>query len=432
VLKPLPPEILRPELGKTTTMVEGGLSAAAIELMQKVLFPASYEWFGTLTDAERQALFQAALDSQELFNALGDEQALKKLLDDPAARRRLLEALGEAREPLFERAAAWFTRPSAWALAGGAAAAVLLAVIAVRSLVEMPRKQAIALKTAQPAVSVPQATEAREAPKVAKDERRMPPAPATPVRKDVERIRQKETEVRAAAEFAAPPPAPPPPAEERAGVAGRQEQVIPMAAPAQPEELKSAVVADVATPAAERRGIRYSVLRQEPDGRYAAVDPRAVLQGGDRVRVAFEPDQDGNLYVLLGDPADQWRLVFRGRVEQRTQYSVPAEPIVLEGPAGERRLLAVFSPTPAPELEGAPSPAAAVRLRGQAAWSKRAETTGLKRAAAELRRESESDLLVEAVGKTAPGKPGEKAVYVVAPRPGAGSRVVVAIPLVWR
>jgi len=387
---------------------------------------------GTLTDAERQALFQAALDSQELFNALGDEQALKELLEDPAARRRLLEALGEARRPLFERAAAWFTRPSTWALAGGATAAVLLAVIAVRSLVEMPRKQAIALKTAETAVSVPQAVEKRDVVVGAKDERRLPPAPATPARKDVQRIRQKETEVRAAAEFASPPPAPPPPAEERANLAARQEQVVPMAAPAQPAELKSAVVADVVTPAAERRGIRYSVLRQEPDGRYAAVNPRAVLQGGDRIRVAFEPDEDGHLYVLLGDSADHWRFVFRGRVEQRMQYSVPAEPIVLEGPAGERRLLAVFSPSPAPELEGAPSTAAAVRLRGLVARSKRAETTELKRAAAELRRESESDLLIEAVGETAPGKPGEKGAYVVALRPGPGSRVVVEIPLVWR
>jgi len=34
----------------------------------------------TLTEQERKALFEAALDDQQLFNALADEEALKELL----------------------------------------------------------------------------------------------------------------------------------------------------------------------------------------------------------------------------------------------------------------------------------------------------------------------------------------------------------------
>ena len=48
---------------------------------------------GTLTDAEREALFAAALEDQELFDALAADEPLREVLQDPAARARLLGAL---------------------------------------------------------------------------------------------------------------------------------------------------------------------------------------------------------------------------------------------------------------------------------------------------------------------------------------------------
>ena len=48
---------------------------------------------GTLTDAERKALFEAAMEDQTLFDAIADEGVLKEVLDDPRARAYLLEAL---------------------------------------------------------------------------------------------------------------------------------------------------------------------------------------------------------------------------------------------------------------------------------------------------------------------------------------------------
>jgi hypothetical protein len=50
---------------------------------------------GTLTDAERELLFQAAAEDQEIFNALIAEEPLREALADPAARARLLAALDE-------------------------------------------------------------------------------------------------------------------------------------------------------------------------------------------------------------------------------------------------------------------------------------------------------------------------------------------------
>ncbi len=48
---------------------------------------------GTLTEAERSALFAAALSDQALFDALADEETLRELLADPAVKAKLLAAL---------------------------------------------------------------------------------------------------------------------------------------------------------------------------------------------------------------------------------------------------------------------------------------------------------------------------------------------------
>ena len=53
---------------------------------------------GTLSEAERKLLFEAALEDQVLFDAMADEQALKDLLDDPESRGYLQAVLDE--EPL--------------------------------------------------------------------------------------------------------------------------------------------------------------------------------------------------------------------------------------------------------------------------------------------------------------------------------------------
>ncbi len=42
---------------------------------------------GSLTEAERKPLFEAALEDQELFDELAREQALKEMLDEPGAKR---------------------------------------------------------------------------------------------------------------------------------------------------------------------------------------------------------------------------------------------------------------------------------------------------------------------------------------------------------
>ncbi len=68
---------------------------------------------GSLTEAERAALFEAALEDQDLCDELAGEQALKEVLDEPGARQRLIAAL----EPPTHRAWLWVTAAATVAVA---------------------------------------------------------------------------------------------------------------------------------------------------------------------------------------------------------------------------------------------------------------------------------------------------------------------------
>lgn len=78
---------------------------------------------GTLTEAEEQALFAAALEDQELFDELAREQALREVLRDPAAKANLLAALDEPRRKWW-----WSWKPAAAVLAMAGVAAVAVVV----------------------------------------------------------------------------------------------------------------------------------------------------------------------------------------------------------------------------------------------------------------------------------------------------------------
>ena len=90
----------------------------------------------TLTNEERQALFDAALHDQTLFNTLADEQALKELLDHPQHRQQLLRSLQqsqpETRASWLSQALAWTQQSSNIAIAGSVVVALLAFTFVVR------------------------------------------------------------------------------------------------------------------------------------------------------------------------------------------------------------------------------------------------------------------------------------------------------------
>lgn len=142
---------------------------------------------GTLDEAERKALFAAALEDQALFDALADEEALRELLADPASRAQLLAALAPPKVRPFWR------RPGAMALAASLIAAVGVGLLLKETKTPEMRR-------------LPQApTPLEQAPASAPTQTLAAPAKPTP------KIDSRER--RAAPQQAPPPPPPPPPAE---------------------------------------------------------------------------------------------------------------------------------------------------------------------------------------------------------------------------
>lgn len=87
---------------------------------------------GTLSEPEKKALYEAALEDPALFEALADEQALKELLDDPGARAQVLQALETRPFSMGRVVREWLERPTSKALV--ATAVVLVAFISFRVL----------------------------------------------------------------------------------------------------------------------------------------------------------------------------------------------------------------------------------------------------------------------------------------------------------
>lgn len=421
---------------------------------------------GTLTGQEREALFHAALSNQELFNALADEQALKELLDDPDLRQQLLSRLQPARPPFARRYALWLGRPAAWAVAGGAAVALVIAFIALRLsgpvLTPEPPLEAMrdtsaapeaaySVRTpASPKAAIRQETQAKQPEPESKEQpsgvARTPEKPALMARSR----RSVERE-----ELPAPPPLQEPAVEQSAGggAAGRfpapapppppaqMSQALPMAAQIRDvagarelyyasqgrERAASNIKAKVASAVPRQTlGVRYSLLRSTGEGSYAEVDPRTILRTGEEIRLAVEPNEDGYLYVMLENTAGAWELLFNHRVERMTRYLIPTNgPVRLAEPGGELKLLVVLSRQAAAELGSTP---ALLKLADQ-------ESRGsqLNVLARDLRAGvEERSFLTEKVNEAATGGKKKEVVYVVAPPAQRSRRVVVEIPVKYR
>lgn len=148
---------------------------------------------GSLSDAERTALFEAALEDQELFDELAGEQVLKEVLDEPGARQRLLVALENG-----PQRAAWWMRPWPWAAAIVTLAVVLGIMIFTRTPPpEPPQQIAQVMKSPEP-VNAPAAPPAAEPPPVRqKVSPAPPPEPPAELKKEALADRLKEVKPQA-------------------------------------------------------------------------------------------------------------------------------------------------------------------------------------------------------------------------------------------
>jgi hypothetical protein len=124
---------------------------------------------GSLTESERNLLFDAALEDQHLFDQLAQEQALKELIDQPGARDRLIAALAPA-DP-SQVIGAW-KKPLAWGLAAMfvvsmSVAALMLTRSGIRTQIAQKRVDEVQVpQSSQPSASPAAAAPGSAAPAV--------------------------------------------------------------------------------------------------------------------------------------------------------------------------------------------------------------------------------------------------------------------------
>lgn len=309
----------------------------------------------TLTESERNALFEAALDDQELFNALQQEQALKNLLDDPAARAEVRQALEQPSGRV--RAAGWM-RWWAWGGAASAvAAAAILFVMFHAGIGERPTQLALEEKAPNPVA--PEASEQKTAPV---------PTPAEPPQR---KAKAAASPALVRDSLAVPPaPAPPP--------------IIP--APVQAEPVQSFRQQEAGAPTAGRMQtigslraplLRYSLLKRESSGKDFTAVSEADLKPGDLVRLQVSATLPGQLTLLRLDQADEWQRVADLAVVANSAYTIPDSPIQVTDNSQKYRLtLETFVPQTQLGSGIAGGPKRAMRAASAASTSAPTATSG--------------------------------------------------------
>jgi len=282
----------------------------------------------TLTESERGALFEAALEDQELFNALQDEQALKQLLADPASREAIQRAL---EEPIGKQLSAWWSRRWLWGgVAGAVAAAVLILALAHQNRPEEKSGRIEIASTQEPAKPLlePSAPVGDQEVKKATDQ--ISPRIARRELKAKESA-QDNLAPRAAGQLApSAAPAPQAATAEQVTVGGTLGGVPPAAV--------SGFLAN-----AKQEPLRYSVLKKDGQGLYSPIPSQADLKPGDSVRLNVSPAASGYLSVYQLVPTGEWKRIFPEspegtHVTANTEYTIPEAAIEVQSGAEKFRI----------------------------------------------------------------------------------------------
>jgi hypothetical protein len=316
-----------------------------------------------LSEQERSALFEAALEDQALFNALEDEESLRDLLSDAESRREIERAL---RAPAVVTRPPWYRSVWAWGLAGSLAGACVLVVVMVRPQ-NSPQVAAVMPASKSMAESVPAASVAEPkpqsptprrraaAPVVAADKAAPVSAPA-PAREEA-RTGRVMNSVGGAPRAAAPvvdsdkpvpvPVPAPAPEEERKEKVSESAAAAPPAPPPQQSPAQNQSVAIIAAPGGSPAVMGAALRDQVQPSRMAkkAAPPilvAVVPSENGAIRLRVRPAVEGVLSVVqldargVREPLGQTVTVQPGR-----DYLLPDSAI----PAGTRaNLLVLLTP----------------------------------------------------------------------------------------
>jgi hypothetical protein len=326
---------------------------------------------GTLTESERKALLEAALEDQELFNTLVAEQPMKELLDDPSARAELLAAVSRP-ESRSQGRFAWLFRPWPLAAAGAVAAGVILTVAISLREHEKPMVAEYAQKAAVPPQVQPEVP--MESPKEPSSKAKLPrrkeaaaakapEAPASPSKPHEAVAKDEIVEMKQPLQVAqpsgvvggvpggviggiispqkaaAPPPPPPPPpppkaslSENRAAV--RQYSVeMPATGSFRTSLRKSEERADIA--AALAQPFTFKILKRAEGNEFREAPEGTRFVAGDSVVLSVDALQNG--YLQLFEGATQLSGLLT--VQAGGHYTLPSEGRIELGDAAKDRVL---------------------------------------------------------------------------------------------
>jgi hypothetical protein len=343
---------------------------------------------GTLTDQERQALFEAALTDQALFEALAGEEAFKELLEDPHCRREIEQALRDRPRGFLQRVTGWMRQPRVWALAGTLAVSAVLAVVVFRTQsptreFELAQRQPPPAQIVAPPASPPPAADiagrpmsramAPRADKPALSKHAYepetladgltvpaPPPPATPIAESV-------PAAQAPMNLAATAPAVQKAAQQQTEFVGGYPSRVAQQSAAQSVMVDGANAVDKKVQEAEQSSgasanqirrqaalqLSYKVLTQGPDGQFAEANPRLQNAAGVPLRVNLEANQPGYLYVN-GASGNLF-----------TTQAVPGANYVVQPSPEDRKLTVILSRHPVAIPPPAQAPARTFRAKEQ-------------------------------------------------------------------
>jgi hypothetical protein len=324
---------------------------------------------GTLSSAEREALFAAALDDQELFDALMKEEALREVFEDPDGKAQLLAALEKpAAQPAW-----WSWRPLIGAVA---MAGIALAAVAIwRGTREKPASVIVAemaKHAAAPPTAAPPAAVQPEAP--AKSRLKTETRPAVRDDRRPKKDQEKEKDNAAAANVAAlsakgelEAPAPPAAAAPPPAAPARQQQVSQFSAPS-PAVQQQAIqtsqsLAVEAAPGLNRAAAGVTGFRDAASVKEASADmvmkksvgplqwtilrgdretpPGTLLDAGEAVRLRIFSFQPGSLTLTEED-----RTLATAQVEASKPFDTPAIAFTVPGQRQFHLSLKTTAPEP--------------------------------------------------------------------------------------
>jgi hypothetical protein len=125
-------------------------------------------------------------------------------------------------------------------------------------------------------------------------------------------------------------------------------------------------------------GLRYSILKKQPGGTFAEVDPQQELDRKDEAVIRLQSNDSGYLYVLQRDAQGRWQPFASGRIQPSVPYTVPRSGSLRAISSGPKEFFVTFSRLPlSPTTRALAVPSQSGRQQAGQAGANASQTTNV-------------------------------------------------------